>query len=70
MNIHRVLSLEDAQDELNKWRRYHNHARTHLSLNEFDSRRAHQKSQEGEDADLVLDLRRNILSANCLMVKQ
>ncbi len=33
LNIHWFLSLEDAQDKLDKWRREYNHERTHLSLN-------------------------------------
>lgn len=34
-NIHWFLSLEDAQDKLNNWRREYNHERTHSSLNDM-----------------------------------
>lgn len=33
LNIHWFLSLEDAQDKLDQWRREYNHERTHSSLN-------------------------------------
>ncbi|MEC4065216.1 integrase core domain-containing protein, partial [Klebsiella pneumoniae] len=32
LNIHWFLSLEDAQDKLDNWRREYNHERTHSSL--------------------------------------
>lgn len=35
LNIHWFLSLEDAQDKLNNWRREYNHERTHSSLNDM-----------------------------------
>ncbi len=35
LNIHWFLSLEDAQDKLDNWRREYNHERTHLSLNDM-----------------------------------
>lgn len=35
LNIHWFLSLEDAQDKLEKWRREYNHERTHSSLNDM-----------------------------------
>lgn len=33
LNIHWFLSLEDAQEKLDNWRREYNHERTHSSLN-------------------------------------
>ena len=35
LNIHWFLSLEDAQDTLDNWRREYNHERTHSSLNDM-----------------------------------
>ncbi|WP_270448799.1 integrase core domain-containing protein, partial [Klebsiella pneumoniae] len=35
LNIHWFLSLEDAQDKLDNWRREYNHERTHSSLNDM-----------------------------------
>ncbi len=35
LNTHWFLSLEDAQDKLDKWRREYHHERTHSSLNEM-----------------------------------
>ncbi|EEI3458942.1 transposase, partial [Salmonella enterica subsp. salamae] len=35
LNIHWVLSLEDAQEKLDNWRREYNHERTHSSLNDM-----------------------------------
>ncbi|WP_228295992.1 integrase core domain-containing protein, partial [Klebsiella pneumoniae] len=35
LNIHWFLSLEDAQDKLDSWRREYNHERTHSSLNDM-----------------------------------
>ncbi len=35
LNIHWFLSLEDAQDKLDNWRREYNHERTHSSLNDL-----------------------------------
>ncbi|MGS0065586.1 integrase core domain-containing protein, partial [Escherichia coli] len=35
LNIHWFLSLEDAQDKLDSWRRKYNHERTHSSLNDM-----------------------------------
>jgi putative transposase len=33
LNFYWFLSLEDAQDKLDNWRREYNHERTHSSLN-------------------------------------
>ncbi|MDD1878896.1 integrase core domain-containing protein, partial [Klebsiella pneumoniae] len=33
--IHWFLSLEDAQDKLDNWRREYNHERMHSSLNDM-----------------------------------
>ncbi|KAB7537624.1 integrase core domain-containing protein, partial [Klebsiella pneumoniae] len=35
LNIHWFLSLKDAQDKLDNWRREYNHERTHSSLNDM-----------------------------------
>lgn len=35
LNIHWFLSLEDAQEKLDNWRREYNHERTHSSLNDM-----------------------------------
>ena len=35
LNIHWFLSLEDAQDKLDNWRREYNHERTRSSLNDM-----------------------------------
>lgn len=35
LNIHWFLSLEDAQDKIDNWRREYNHERTHSSLNDM-----------------------------------
>ncbi|EAT7400402.1 IS3 family transposase [Salmonella enterica subsp. enterica serovar Bonariensis] len=35
LNIHGFLSLEDAQDKLDNWRREYNHERTHSLLNDM-----------------------------------
>lgn len=35
LNIHWFLSLDDAQDKLDNWRREYNHERTHSSLNDM-----------------------------------
>ena len=35
LNIHWFLSLEDAQDKLDNWRREYNHERMHSSLNDM-----------------------------------
>lgn len=35
LNIHWFLSLEDAQDKLDNWRREYNHERTYSSLNDM-----------------------------------
>ena len=36
LNIHWFLSLEDAQDKLDNWRREYNHERTHSSLSDMN----------------------------------
>jgi putative transposase len=35
LNIHWFLSLEDAQEKLDNWRKEYNHERTHSSLNDM-----------------------------------
>jgi len=35
LNIHWFMSLEDAQNKLDNWRREYNHERTHSSLNDM-----------------------------------
>ncbi|EBY2763274.1 transposase, partial [Salmonella enterica subsp. enterica serovar Gaminara] len=35
LNIHWFLSLEDAQNKLDSWRREYNNKRTHSSLNDM-----------------------------------
>ncbi|MFP1972636.1 integrase core domain-containing protein, partial [Lonsdalea quercina] len=35
LNIHWFLSLDDAQDKLDNWRREYNYERTHSSLNDM-----------------------------------
>lgn len=47
LNIHWFLSLEDAQDKLDSWRREYNHERTHSSLNDMTA------------AEFILSLRKD-----------
>ncbi|EDL0726541.1 hypothetical protein CN030_21510 [Salmonella enterica subsp. enterica serovar Poona] len=49
LNIHRPLSLEDAQDRLNKWRREYNDEWTHSSLNDMTPAEFIRSLQKGKD---------------------
>lgn len=49
LNIHWFLSLEDAQDKLDKWRREYNHERTHSSLNDMTPAEFIRSLQKDED---------------------
>ncbi|MFL9151012.1 IS3 family transposase [Escherichia coli] len=49
LNIHWFLSLEDAQDKLEKWRREYNHERTHSSLNDMTPAEFIRSLQKDED---------------------
>lgn len=49
LNIHWFLSLEDAQDKLDNWRREYNHERTHSSLNDMTPAEFIRSIQKDED---------------------
>ncbi len=49
LNIHWFLSLEDAQDKLDNWRRENNHERTHSSLNDMTPAEFIRSLQKDED---------------------
>lgn len=48
LNIHWFLSLEDAQEKLDNWRREYNHKRTHSSLNDMTPAEFNRSLQKGE----------------------
>jgi len=48
LNIHWFLSMDDAQEKLDRWREEYNHDRTHSSLNDLTPAefiRSHQNRQ-------------------------
>ena len=51
LNIHWFLSLslEDAQEKLDNWRREYNHERTHSSLNDMTPAEFIRSLQKDED---------------------
>ncbi|EEP6392166.1 transposase, partial [Salmonella enterica subsp. enterica] len=49
LNIHWFLSLEDAQNKLDNWRREYNRERTHSSLNNLTPAEFIRSLQKGED---------------------
>ncbi len=49
LNIHWFISLEDAQDKLDNWRREYNHERTHSSLNDMIPTEFVRSLQKDED---------------------
>ena len=54
LNIHWFLSLEDAQDKLEKWRREYNHERTHSSLNDMTPAEFIRSLKKAKISDLAL----------------
>lgn len=54
LNIHWFLSLEDAQDKLDNWRREYNHERTHSSLNDMTPAEFIRSSGKTKISDLAL----------------
>lgn len=49
LNVHWFLSLEDAQDKLDNWRREYNHERTHSSLNDMTPAEIIRSLRKDED---------------------
>ena len=49
LNIYWFLSLEDAQDKLDNWRREYNHERTHSSLNDMTPAELIRSLRKDED---------------------
>ena len=54
LNIHWFLSLEDAQDKLDNWRREYNHERTHSSLNDMTRLNSSKSPERRRSPDLAL----------------
>lgn len=49
LNVHWFLSLENAQDKLENWRREYNHERTHSSLNDMTPAEIIRSLRKDED---------------------
>ncbi len=54
LNNHWFLSLEDAQEKPDNWRREYNHERTHSSLNDMTRLNLSEVSGKTKVSDLAL----------------